>query len=141
MSKFNKRNKATEAPFNSKKIPSNDSSGSTEGYYPYFSFEKMQPNTGYSVGCVDKDNKAALAGKLYDLSQITWAQIRASGRHQLGHEIINRASIKAPLPPLTDDVNILAFRFNGKASMLGYREGRIFHVLLLDWKFDAYPHN
>ncbi|MBI3441573.1 MAG: hypothetical protein HY052_07215 [Proteobacteria bacterium] len=138
MPKF-KNNKRSSSPFKSDQRK--DTGGSTEHQCPHFSFEQMQRNTGYSVECCQKDDRAALASKLYELSQITWATIRGSGRHGVGCEKIERPSIKAPLPlSLTEDVSILALRFNGKAPMLGYREGRIFHVLLLDWNFKAYSH-
>ncbi len=54
---------------------------------------------------------------------------------------MDRASIDAPLPKsITEDVTFLILRFNGKKAMIGYRDGRTFHILLLDHDFSAYKH-
>ena len=101
----------------------------------------MQRNTGYSVECCNADDRAALASKLFELSQLTWVQIRQAGRHQMGTEKIELSAIKAPLPKVvTEDTTILAIRFNGKAHMLGKRDGRVFYILLLDWTFHTNHH-
>jgi len=55
---------------------------------------------------------------------------------------MERGSIKAPLPAsVTEDVTFLVLRFNGKKPMIGYRDGRTFHILLLDHDFTAYKHS
>ena len=54
---------------------------------------------------------------------------------------MDRKSIDAPIPQsVTDDVTFLVLRFNGKKAMIGYRDGRTFHILLLDHNFTAYKH-
>lgn len=134
-----KRNRESPSLFQSNERRENQ--GSTEHLSPHFSFEKMQTRTGYSVACCQLEDRAALASKLFELSQITWAAIRTSGRHQMGYEKIARSSLKTSLPSsVTEDTVLLAFRFNGKAPMIGYRDGRTFYVLLLDWNFSAYRH-
>lgn len=101
----------------------------------------MAPATGYSVECCDQENRAFLASKLFTIGRMTWGEINQSGRHGLGTEIIGKGQINAPLPAIvTDDVNLLAFRYNGKRPMVGYRDSRIFHVLYLDHDFTLYPH-
>lgn len=108
---------------------------------PVFSFKNMQMGSGYSVECCIQDDQAALARRLFKLSQMTWRAIRQADRHGLGFEKISRDSLKIALPQhITDDANIIAFRFNGKKPMLGYREGRVFNVLVLDHSFSAYNH-
>lgn len=108
---------------------------------PIFCFEYMQPGSGFSINCCEVEDRAQLSAKLFQLSQITWMQIGQSGRHQLGTEIIPREKIKASVPnAVTDDTNLIAFRYNGKAPMVGYRDGRTFHILWLDWKFTLYDH-
>lgn len=136
MPKFKKPSKSSSPLKSNKRV----TSGSTQHMKPIFSFEKMQRGTGFSIECCDKDNQAAIATKLFELSQLTWADLSASGRHGLGWEKIEKSAIKAPLPPLTEDVTIYAFRYNGKAPMLGYRDGRVFYVLLVDHNFTAYDH-
>jgi len=67
--------------------------------------------------------------------------ITNSPRHGLGYEKIARTSIRAPIPTdITDDVTFIAFRFYGKAPMVGYREGYIFHILWIDRDFTLYSH-
>lgn len=137
MAKF-KRNRDTKPSFKSGR---QEGEGSSQHQTPHFSFEKMQRGTGYSIECCGAEERAALASKLFELSQITWADIARSGRHGTGSEIIERGSFKIALPPfITQDTNLLSFRYNGKKAMVGYRENRVFHVLFLDWNFTVYDH-
>lgn len=106
---------------------------------PTFSFRYM--NKDYSLSQCTKDEKAALADTLYRLSQLSWSQIESSPRHGLGFEKISRNSIKVAIPShLTEDVNLIAFRFCGMAPMIGYRERAIFHIIWLDRDFTVYKH-
>jgi hypothetical protein len=106
---------------------------------PLFSLRYM--NKDYSLAKCTKDEKAAFADTLYKLSQLTWSQINACPRHGSGSEKIARSSIGAPIPShLKDDVNFIAFRFFGKAPMVGYRDGAVFYVIWLDRDFTLYPH-
>jgi hypothetical protein len=67
--------------------------------------------------------------------------IKFAPRHGLGTEKIARSSIKAPIPDrVTDDAEFLALRYNGKHPMIGFRDGRIFYVIILDHNFSAYRH-
>ena len=106
---------------------------------PLFSLRYM--NKDYSLSQCTKDEKAAFADTLYKLNQLTWSEINACPRHGLGYEKIARSSIRAPIPShLKDDVNFIAFRFFGKAPMVGYRDGAVFYVIWLDRDFTLYPH-
>ena len=108
---------------------------------PVFSFEHMRAGNGYSIECCQDDQRAALALRLFKLSQITWLQIRQAPRHGLGSETINRSAIHPALPAVvTDDVKLIAIRYNGMRPMVGYRNGRVFHVLFIDHSMDLYPH-
>ncbi|KPH08852.1 hypothetical protein [Rhizobium acidisoli] len=116
-------------------------SENTDAQPPIFSFEMMVADTGYSVNCCQNDDQAALARQLFALSRLSWRDIKSAHRHGLGTEKMERGSIKAPLPAsVTEDVTFLVLRFNGKKAMIGYRDGRTFHILLLDHKFTAYKH-
>lgn len=127
-------------PFNQKVIGSG-AKDNPDTQPPLFSFEKMASNTGYSVDCCDAENQAAVSKRLFKLSQLKWRDIRQAPRHGLGTETIARSSLTAPLPPsVTEDTTILALRYNGKRPMIGYREGRVFYVLLIDHDFSAYDH-
>lgn len=75
------------------------------------------------------------------MSQLTWQQLSQAPRHGQGFESIARKAIKGTFPSvLTQDVTILAFRFNGKAPMVGFRSGEVFHVVWLDRTFELYDH-
>lgn len=106
---------------------------------PVFCLRYLQGD--YCLSKCNKDEKAALSDTLQQLSRLTWAQIAVAPRKGAGYEKIARNSLKSGLPPhLTDDVNVLAFRFFGNAPMVGYRDGRVFHILFLDRDFTLYDH-
>ena len=112
---------------------------STQHLKPLFSLEYLKKS--YCLSACTKEEKASLADTLHKLSQLTWAEIMQCGRHQLGCEIINTNAIKDEIPSLiTEDVNLLAFRFDGMKSMVGWRLDRIFHIVWLDRNFTLYTH-
>lgn len=95
----------------------------------------------FCVTQCESDDKAAFVDRLHTLSKMTWQQIQVSPRHGLGHEKIEQNAIRTGLPPhVTKDVTLLAFRFNGKKPMVGYRSGRVFHILFVDHNFTLYDH-
>ena len=101
----------------------------------------MQDGSGYSVSCCNAEHQAAALRKIFTLSKMTWNEIQNAPRHGLGTEKIARSAIKAAIPSgVTEDVTFLALRYNGMAPMVGYRDGRTFHVLYLDHTFTLYPH-
>jgi len=115
---------------------------STEQLSPIFSFRYLQRSTPYCISCCSNDEKASFADKMNKLSQLTWADIKRAPRHGLGCEKIDRNSIRATIPErVTDDTAILAFRFHGKAPMVGFRDRETFHVLWFDANFSLYQHN
>lgn len=113
---------------------------STQQMKPKFSLEFLQ--NSYCVCRCEKDDRAAFATKLRELSQLTWSQIICSGRHGMGYEKIDRKEIKAPIPRhITDDVNLIAFRFSGKKPMVGYRSLEVFYIVWCDHDFSLYTHS
>ncbi len=106
---------------------------------PVFCFRYLDKTHGLD-GC-DKDEKAALASTLYKLSQLSWSQLRLAPRHGVGYEIIDRKSFRVEIPRhITNDVNLIAFRFSGKAPMVGYKDEAIFRIVWLDRAFKVYDH-
>jgi hypothetical protein len=97
----------------------------------------------YSLSVCTKEEKAAFADTLDRLSQVTWAEISKSSRHGLGYEKIAQNSIRATIPKhiKKDDIIFIAFRFYGKAPMVGYRKNTIFHILWIDRDFTLYQHS
>ncbi|RMJ55604.1 hypothetical protein IPC1271_20340 [Pseudomonas aeruginosa] len=88
---------------------------------PLFSFEFMQAD--YCVSECTSDERSQVLSKLRTLSQMSWQQIKQAPRHGLGFEIIGRPSFKAAIAP-----------------MVGYRDGRVFHILWIDRDFTVYDH-
>lgn len=107
---------------------------------PVFSLRYLQRN--YCVADCDQKDRAAFAMKLKEMSSLTWKALQLAPRHGMGKENIPVTSIKAPKPALiTPDVkNVWAFRFSGKAPMVGLRRGAVFYVLWIDRAFKLYDH-
>ena len=107
---------------------------------PSFSFEFLRRD--YCITKCTEDERLAFVDKMHRMSQLTWSALRQAGRHGLGYEIIDRSSIRTGLPLcITEDVNIIAFRFQGMKAMVGYRsrEG-VFYVVWFDRDFSVYDH-
>ena len=110
-----------------------------EQQHPLFSLRYLQKSHGIS-NCTQEE-KSSFADSLHNLSQLTWGELKQAPRHGLGFEKIPRDHIKKPIPPhIKEDVNFIAFRFCGKAPMVGYRSKAVFHVLWLDRDFTLYDH-
>lgn len=106
---------------------------------PFFSLVYLQKSD--CLNDCTKDEKAAFADTLKKLSEQTWNEIACSGRHGAGYEKISKHQIKRNIPiHISDDVNLIAFRFFGKAPMIGYRQKNIFFVLWFDRAFTVYKH-
>ncbi len=108
---------------------------------PKFCLRRLRP--GYSIPDCEKDEKAAFADRLFELSRLTWAQLVNAGRHGQGYEKIDRTSIKGDRVPedISADVSIIAFRCIGLAPMVGYRTSDgVFNILWIDRAFKLYSH-
>lgn len=105
--------------------------------YPKFSFTHLKGD--YSLSQCTKDEKASLADTLYQLSQVTWNVIFHAPRHGIGFEKIAFDSTKGIREDFKEK-GLIAFRFYGKAPMLGYREQETFYILALDRNFTCYNH-
>jgi len=108
---------------------------------PVFSLERLT-SSDYCLSKLDKDEKAAFADAIFKRRNSTWKEIKGCGRHSIGFEKIARSSIKAPIPSfITNDTDhFLAFRFDSKKPMVGYRRDNIFFVLWFDRGFTLYKH-
>jgi hypothetical protein len=69
---------------------------------------------------------------------MTWQQVTQSDRHKMGSETIPREQLKCPLPPLSEDVTMLVFRFAGMMPMICFRDAAVLHILWLDCDHSAY---
>ena len=118
---------------------SNTDKPDNDNEHTIFSFEHMVHS--HSVETCEREEMASLSLKLYKLSQLTWQEIKQNGRHALGLEKINQSAIKSGIPSvITPDVNLLAFRFSGKAPMVGFRKRRVFFIVWLDRNCTLYNH-
>ena len=114
---------------------------SPEQQEPTFSLTYLEASKKYCLSYCNKNEKAALADTLHKLSKLTWTEIKNSSYKGLGFEKIREKTIKAPIPTyIKDDVNFIAFRFFGKASMVGYRKKRTFYIIWIDRNFSLYDH-
>ncbi len=108
---------------------------------PLFSFEFLNHDARYGLSKCSSDEKSRFIEKIVQLSQLTWAEIQSSGRHQVGFEKIPAKQIRAKLHPEADARrDYLSFRCIGKAPMVGYRVGRVFYILWIDRDFTLYKH-
>ena len=109
---------------------------------PLFSLRYLDRRI-YSLAACQQREKAAFADTLDRLSQLPWSELRLSPRHGLGYEQIPRQVIRAPIPPhITEDVQrFIAFRFFGRAPMVGYRVQAVLYILWLDRTFTLYEHS
>jgi len=136
MSRRIKSSKATQGKLVKTETPPNHDASP-----PIFSLEKVQDGK-YCLSRLDQQNKAMFADSIFRRKSLTWKGIKDIGRHGLGTEKIAKSSINAPIPKfITDEVdNFLAFRYNGKCPMVGYRQRNVFFVLWFDHDFTLYNH-
>lgn len=107
---------------------------------PVFCLAQMR--SGHSVSDCNQEHQAAFAVALYERAKMTWLDITLASRHGLGIEKIARSSFRVAIPPeITPDVEFISMRFHGTAPMVGYRNGRTFHILWLDADFTVYRHS
>ncbi|PRY46966.1 hypothetical protein CLV58_10130 [Spirosoma oryzae] len=108
--------------------------------HPVFCFRYLVK--GFDLEQCEEYESVALIKHLYNLSQLTWEEIKLAPRHGMGSEKIQRNSIKASIPKfITDDVDyFLALRFQGKKPFVGHRSGSVFHIIWIDNKFTLYNH-
>ncbi|MDR1451208.1 MAG: hypothetical protein LBI57_02560 [Helicobacteraceae bacterium] len=112
---------------------------STLFQYPVFSFKEIK--RGYGVDECNKDAKASLALKLSKIGSLAWIELQQADRHGLGCEKIAKSAIKAETNFIPSDALLIAFRFYGKAPMIGYRCNLgVFHIVWLDRDLTLYKH-
>ena len=125
------------------RIPAKDENKSVDTFRlpPKFCLRAIRH--GYSLTDCEKEEKAAFADRLYELSRLTWAPLVNADRHGQGFEIIARDAIKGDAIPggISADVNIIAFRCIGLKPMVGYRTADgVFNILSIDRTFTLYNH-
>jgi len=130
---------------NKKKLPQDKKlyeKYNADRFPPRFSFRMLVKDDKFGFEGMEKDHKLSLINTIYKLSQLNWADLRIADRHGLGYEIIERHALSLPIPiSVPDHVKIIAFRYHGKASMLGYRSiYGTFYIIAIGRNFQAYKH-
>ncbi len=111
----------------------------TDGKPPVFGLYQMDKK--WCITTCEQRERAAFASKLRVLSQLTWREIRSTHRHASGSEKIPWDAIRTGIPDnIPKDATFLAFRFQGRKSMVGHRERQIFHIIWIDRDFTLYEH-
>jgi len=108
---------------------------------PVFSLERLQQGQ-FCLSSLDQEHKASFADAMFRRRQMSWREIKQASRHGLGFEKISKGQIKAGIPQFITEEHeyFLAFRFKGKAPMVGYRVRNVFYVLWFDPNFELYKH-
>ena len=76
----------------------------------------------------DLREKADVAARLHELSQLTWGDIKQASRKSLGYETLDH--IKATSKKLPAGAKKIGFVFHDYHRMIGYRdENGVFHIL------------
>lgn len=124
------------------KAPEKAAEKSPEQLPPAFSFEHVQQSHCISM-LADHTERGLLLEAFRKLGSMTWSQINSAPRHGLGYERMPFDQIKAPRPAcISDDTNLLVFRWKGKLPFVGFRDGRVLHVLWVEQNFgDLYNHD
>ncbi len=110
--------------------------------HPLFCFKYMDKSKQFGIIKFSSTEYKALVKTLQKLSQMTWKDINSADRHGCGTEKIDKGSIKGSIPKFFEkEEYFIAFRFNGKAPMVGVKEKNgVFHIIWLDRKFELYNH-
>lgn len=108
---------------------------------PIFSLERLQSGK-YCLSSLCQEDKASFSDSQFKRKNISWYEVDKIDRHGLGTEKIPKSAIRAALPPfITDDFShFIAFRYRGRAPMVGYRQKDVFFVLWFDHDFTLYDH-
>lgn len=110
--------------------------------HPIFCFKYLHKD--YSLEKCTSEEKRCLIEQLVLLSQSDWNTLQLSGRHGVGSEKIEINSlnngIRIPYDLTQEVKHLLAFRFDGKKAIIGYRDRFIFHIFFIDRSFTLYKH-
>jgi len=98
---------------------------------PTFCLRYVDPD--FCITSCDKNDKAAFAQRIRQLSTMTWNEIIQADRHGFGSEHIPRRSLIPRIPShVTEDVGFIALRFSGLKPMVGYQSQGTFHIIWFD---------
>lgn len=111
--------------------------------YLSFSFKDLR-DISYVKAKNDSSYFVDFIQHLRRFCSLNWNDVRTTQRHGLGTESIDVASLKEGAKELVPSglTKLLVLRATGKNhAFLGYRDGSVFQVLFIEYKFgDIYNH-
>jgi hypothetical protein len=105
---------------------------------PVFSFI-YSVDKKYGIDECTTEEKLSFLKTMLKLSECSWIMLKSADKHGLGYEKIDKINTSLP-PQVTDEVQLIAFRFYDKAPMVGFRQERTFHIIFFDRDFTLYDH-
>ncbi|MEO5372870.1 MAG: hypothetical protein H7840_01180 [Alphaproteobacteria bacterium] len=121
--------------------PPHSAADDTNTLKPHFSLEHLAVGDDFDLTACNQQGRAEFAVAIRDRSRMTWAEIMRAPRQGLGFEKIGSLNVTIPgTVPADKRGRIVAFRFGQLARFLGYRDGRVFHVLWIDPAGRCYSH-
>lgn len=104
---------------------------------PLFGLHRLTRD--FTIAECNRDEKAALADLLHEMSQRTWLDLILGSRKGTGFEKIARTSINVGIPDhVTADVQILSIRLRQDSRLIGFRQGQTFYAIWVDTKHQVY---
>jgi hypothetical protein len=107
--------------------------------HPVFCFQYMDSDFG-TEKC-EKNEKVDVLRKLCQLSQQSWLDLLQKLKIQGGFTTIPREQLRRPTPAhVTEDTPIIKVRFKDAKTLVGYRDGVVFHIVWIDRDYSLYNH-
>lgn len=106
---------------------------------PIFSLKHIQYGGGCCISNCDSNDRSVILDKLLRLSQLAWKQIASQPKTGNGYESIPQFRFDKPIPNVvTQEVNILVFRYSDAGRIAGFRVNDIYHIIMVGE--DLYSH-
>ncbi|MCJ7655774.1 MAG: hypothetical protein MUO97_10860 [Dehalococcoidia bacterium] len=87
----------------------------------------------------EQRDKSDFAARLHELSQLTWGDIKQTGREGLGYETLDHIKVNRARVPA--GARIIGFTYHDFHRMIGYRDLQgVFHIHWFDYDGKQYKH-
>lgn len=123
-------------PERGKRLKRREEGTSTDDFKPLFSLSYIAK--GYCVKDCEKEEQAAVALALQDISYLTWKELKNASRRGIGYE--NIYFISKTIPEIATKKQLIAFRIGKLARLIGFRERQTFFIIWIDTKGEVYKH-
>ncbi|WEK13892.1 MAG: hypothetical protein P0Y48_01380 [Candidatus Microbacterium phytovorans] len=127
--------------FAAKELPVEEPT-SSDKLRPVFCLEHIRTPHDVKNPDLTKDQRSAFAERLQELASVPWSQLKMSGRHAQGFELLPVEKLKFKMPSAFEDTTkVHVFRYSGKLPMVGVRSNATFHILAIERQFgEVYDH-